>query len=103
MENQVESTIKEPIKWVEKKSWDEFRKTGLFMFINSILHAFGWALVVEVDYDKETKTETSLVKNCYPARVKYRGFDESDQAEMHKRIGNYLNNNSEELQKEASL
>lgn len=87
--------MEKPItKTVDKRTWDEFRKSGVFMFVNVILHAFGWALVVEVDYDKETKTETSLVKNCYPARVKYRGFDESDQTEMHERIANYLANNA---------
>lgn len=75
-------------KTVERRTWDEFRKTGLFMFVNTILHAFGWALVVEVD------TETSPVKNCYPARVKFRGFCEDDQTEMHERIADYLANTS---------
>lgn len=103
METEVESTVKEPIKWVEKKSWDEFRRTGLFMFINTILHVFGWALVVDVDYDKETKTETSDVKSCYPARVKFRGFAEEDQDEMHKKLAGYLKDNAPELQKEANL
>lgn len=77
-------------KVVEKSSWDEFRKTGLFMFVNTILHAFGWALVVEVEYDKEKKEETGPVTACYPARVKFRGFAEEDQTEMHERIANYL-------------
>lgn len=81
-------------KTVEKRTWDDFRKTGLFMFINTILHAFGWALVVEVDYDKETQTETSQVKNCYPARVKFRGFAEDDQTDMHVKIADYLATNS---------
>ena len=81
-------------KLVEKRTWDEFRKTGLFMFVNTILHAFGWALVVEVDYDKETQTETSLVLNCYPARIKFRGFDEDSQSDMHTKIADYLANNA---------
>ena len=34
---------------VKKKTWQEFRKTGLLWFINTILHAFGWAIVVEVE------------------------------------------------------
>lgn len=79
---------------VTKKSWQDFRDTGLFMFINSILHAFGWAIVVEVN-------ETGIITDCYPARVKFRGFDSEDQTEMHKKIGNYLKDNSEELAKEA--
>jgi hypothetical protein len=80
---------------VTKKSWNEFRETGLFVFINSILHAFGWAIVVEVD-------ESGDVKNCYPARVKYRGFTESDTEESHKRIGNYLKENAEQLAAEVN-
>lgn len=88
---------KKDIKWVEKKSWDEFRKTGLFMFANTILHAFGWALVVEID------AETDTVNTCYPARVKFRGFDHSDQSQMHKRIGQYLADNSDELKSETLL
>jgi len=80
---------------VTKKTWQDFRDTGLFMFINTILHAFGWAIVVEVDED-------GIINNCYPARVKFRGFDGDDQTEMHKKIGNYLKDNSEELAKEAA-
>jgi hypothetical protein len=79
-------------KTVEKSSWDEFRKTGLFMFVNTILHAFGWAIVVEIEYDKEKKEEIGSVTACYPARVKYRGFGEEDQTEMHERIAEYLAN-----------
>ena len=80
---------------VTKKTWQDFRDTGLFMFINTILHAFGWAIVVEID-------EGGAINNCYPARVKFRGFDGEDQTEMHKKIGNYLKDNSEELAKEAA-
>ena len=76
-------------KNVDVRSWDEFRKTGLFMFVNTILHAFGWALVVEVDNYKELG-ENAPVTKCYPARVKFRGFAEDDQAEMHERIAKYL-------------
>ena len=94
---------KEPIKWVELKSWDEFRQTGLFMFVNTILHVFGWALVVQVDYDKEKQIETGFVKDCKPARIKFRGFSESDQDEMHKRIGSYLAQNSETLKEDTLL
>lgn len=80
---------------VTKKTWQDFRDTGLFMFINTILHAFDWALVVEVD-------ERGSIKECYPARVKFRGFDGDDQTDMHKKIGAYLNDNAAELKKEAN-
>jgi len=93
---------KKDIKWVDPKSWDEFRKTGLFMFVNTLLHAFGWALVVEVDNYKELGDDAPVIK-CYPARVKFRGFDNEDQSQMHKRIGDYIFNNAKELKKEAGL
>lgn len=80
---------------ITKKTWDEFRNTGLFLFINSILHAFGWALVVVVD------EETKEVQSCFPARTTFRGFSVEDVEESHKRIGQYLKDNSEELYNET--
>jgi hypothetical protein len=72
----------------ERKTWDDFRNSGLLFYINTILHFIGWAIVVEVD------TETKLVTNCWPARVKYRGFDEKSQDEEHTKVAEYLANNS---------
>lgn len=54
-------------KMVTRKTWKEFRKSGLLWFINSMLHAFGWAIVF---YTKEDGT-----LEVYPARVRFRGFD----------------------------
>lgn len=79
---------------VNRKGWNEFRETGLFLFINSILHAFGWAIVVVLN-DKDEVIE------AYPARVKFRGFDNVDVEESHKRIGKYLKDESEDLYKET--
>lgn len=59
------------------------------MFINTILHAFGWAICVEVERYEELG-ETAPVIRCYPARVKFRGFSEKDQDQMHARIADYL-------------
>ena len=53
---------------VNKKTWKEFRDTGLLWFINTILHAFGWSIVIEY--------ENVEITDCYPARVKFRGFNE---------------------------
>lgn len=47
---------------IRKKTWEEFRDTGLFWFINMILHAFGWAIVLVKDDGK--------IIDVYPARVK---------------------------------
>jgi hypothetical protein len=84
-----------PEPMVTKKSWNEFRSTGLFMFINTILHAFGWAIVVDVN-------DKGGVIDAYPARVKFRGFDEEDQTIMHKKIGAYLKENADQLHNEAN-
>lgn len=70
------------------KSWDDFRAAGLLFFINMILHAFGWAIVIEVD------SETKLVTAIYPSRVGYRGFDEQSQTEEHIKIADYLAKNA---------
>lgn len=79
--------MEEPIKdVVTRKTWDDFRASGLLFYINTILHFMGWAIVVEVD------TETKLVTNCYPARVKYRGWDEKSQNEEHAKVAQYLAN-----------
>lgn len=73
---------------LEKKSWDEFRNTGLFLFINNILHAFGWCIVVEID------DITGDIKNTYPCRTKFRGFDNKEVDESHEKIAKYLSENA---------
>jgi hypothetical protein len=59
---------------VKKKSWDEFRKTGLFLIINQLLHVFGWCLVLQTDKDNS-------VIGVFPARSIFRGFSEDAQDE----------------------
>lgn len=54
---------------VDKKTWEEFRNSGLLWWINMILHTFGWAIVANINDRKE-------IINVYPARVKFRGFGE---------------------------
>lgn len=80
---------------VDKKGWNEFRNTGLALIINQTLHIFGWALVFEVD------EESGEVKNVYPARVKFRGFDNSDTDEAYKSVSKYMAENSDELLEET--
>jgi hypothetical protein len=78
-----------------KKEWSEFRSTGLLLFINQILHVFGWAIVFEMDGE--------TVKSVFPARVKFRGFDGSDVSESYSKITEYLMNNIQELATEAVI
>jgi len=78
---------------VAEKSWEEFRETGLFVFINSFLHIFGWSIVMEIDSGK--------ILRVYPARVKFRGFDEKSTEKAYLHITEYMNNNSSVLLDEA--
>lgn len=55
---------------MKRKSWQEFRATGMLWWVNRALHLFGWAIVVEVD-------DAGEVADAYPARVKFRGFGEA--------------------------
>ena len=78
--------MKETIK---KKTWKEFRDTGLLWWINMILHTFGWTIVYEID-DGE-------ITNVYPARTKFRGFSESSITKGFINVTNYMKNNIDDL------
>jgi len=80
---------------VHKKAWEEFRAAGLLWWINTTLHMFGWALVIEIS------DETGEIVDAYPARVKFRGFDEKSNTEGYIKVSTYLAENSETLLKEA--
>lgn len=79
---------------INEKSWKEFRESGLFWFVNSILHTFGWAFVIEFNEGEITR--------AYPARVKFRGFTEKINTDGYKKVSKYLKDNIEELEKEAN-
>ena len=78
---------------VTEKAWDEFRNAGFFVFINSFLHIFGWAIVMEIDNEK--------ISRVYPARVKFRGFNEKSIEKAYLQITEYMNKNSSILLDEA--
>jgi hypothetical protein len=78
---------------VTEKTWEEFRESGLLWWINMILHTFGWAVVFEFE-DKE------IVK-VYPARVRFRGFDESSNTDGYQKISKYMAKNVDELHNES--
>ena len=80
-------------KPVTKKSWDEFRDNGLLWFINTILHMFGWAIVVEIDNGE--------VINVYPARVTFRGFSEESATNGYQKVSKWMAENAAELLDEA--
>lgn len=79
---------------VKRISWKEFKDSGMLWWINMILHTFGLAIVFDM--------ENGEVNEVYPARVKYRGFGEKNNMEGYVKVSKYLNDNSEELLKEAA-
>lgn len=79
---------------VTRKSWEEFRESELFWFINSILHVFGWAIAIQIDNDNK-------VTDVYPSRVQFRGFDEKSNTRGYRKVTEYLKNNIDELIEEA--
>ena len=83
----------EPIKMVNRKSWDEFRNNGLLWWINMILHTLGWAIVTEIDEGK--------IIDIYPARVKFRGFGEKNNTEGYIKVSQFMKDNAKELLSEA--
>lgn len=78
---------------IEQKTWREFKESGLLWWINMILHTFGWAICFEMDGEKIT--------NVYPARVKFRGFDEKTNTEGYIKISKYIQQNADQLLKES--
>jgi hypothetical protein len=79
---------------IEEKSWKEFKESGLFWWINMVLHTFGWAIVVEME-------EGGEIKRAYPARVKFRGFNEESNTDGYIKVSEYIKENIEQLASEA--
>lgn len=79
---------------LKRKDWNEFRNTGLFLLLNQFLHIFGWAIVLNI--------ENGVVIECYPARVKFRGFDEKSSTEAYERISKYMSENGKQLHDEIA-
>ena len=79
---------------VTKKTWKEFRDSKMLWCANRILHLFGWAIVVEFD-DGE-------IVNAYPARVKFRGFDNKSEQEGFAGLADFVAENADELRREAN-
>ena len=87
--------MKREEEMVQKKSWYLFRDNGLLWFINTILHMFGWAIVYEID------DITGDIIGVYPARVKYRGFDEESNTAGYIKVSEFMAAHADELLKEA--
>ena len=80
---------------VKEKSWKEFQESGMLWMANTILHVFGWSIVVDQD------EVTGDIICAYPARVKYRGFTHETNTKGYIKTANYMKENAEEILKEA--
>lgn len=85
--------MKNDKKMVERISWDEFRETGLLLFVNSFLHIFGLSIVVEI--------QDGAVVNAYPARCRFRGFDTGTVEKAHGQLAEYIWLNAVEFTQDA--
>lgn len=90
--NLLVKLFKEDDILIKRSSWSEFRDTGLLWLINSILHLFGWCIVIERD-------DNNNFTGAYPAKTDFRGFSEKSNTKNYKKITEYMIDNSAELLK----
>lgn len=79
---------------IERKSWKEFRESGLLWFVNRTLHLFGWSIVVCVNDDEE-------IEEVYPAKVVFRGFSEQDEEKGFRALSEHMKENIDDIVKDA--
>lgn len=77
-----------------RTSWDDFKRNGFLWAVNSFLHLFGYAIVLQY--------ENGEIVGAYPARVKYRGFSENINSAGYIAVSKYMAANASELLEEAS-
>lgn len=93
-ENNLDERKRSEKKMINKKTWEEFRNSGLLWWINMVLHTFGWAICCEIEKD-------GSISDVYPARAKFRGFDEKTNTEGYIKVSSYLVQESKKLLEEA--
>tara|TARA_R110000782_G_scaffold65882_1_gene133942 strand:+ start:833 stop:1078 length:246 start_codon:yes stop_codon:yes gene_type:complete len=79
---------------IDKKSWAEFRESGLLWVVNRTLHLFGWSIVIEMDGEDFV--------SVYPARVTFRGFSEKTETDGFIKVSEYLEKNIAEIKQESA-
>lgn len=88
MSEPITTPIKESKPMLMEVEWTFFRNTGALWFANRFLHLFGLVLVAEVETDAMNGLEQ--VKRVYPARTRFRGFDEASETEGFGKLSRYL-------------
>lgn len=79
---------------VDRREWAEFKRHGLLWLANRTLHLFGWAIVFTVEAN-------GAITEVYPARVKWRGFD--DESETWPALAKWNRENAQALEDECNL
>ncbi len=87
--------IEPDTKMLEKKTWMDFKESGLLWFINRTLHLFGWSICLYLDDDG------NLIE-AYPARCKFRGFPEKSEREGFEDLTGYLKQNINSIEGDLS-
>ena len=95
LDKQISELTKDDEPMIKEVTLDEFRSTGLAMYVNQILHIFGYA--IGFDVDEKTKEATRMI----PLRVKFRGFSEDSINRNYEKLARYMKDHSEDLYKEA--
>lgn len=80
---------------INRKSWKDFRDSGMSWLVNRTLHLFGWSLMYSTD------RKTGEILEVFPARVNLRGFKEEFETEGFIKISEYMKENAEDLLSEA--
>lgn len=96
MENKTEyktETETKEVEMITKRTWEEFRSSGLLWLVNTMLHVFGWSLVFQFEGEK--------VIGVFPARVKFRGFSNDVNTNSYINLSEYMAKNADDLLKEA--
>lgn len=81
---------------ITKKTWKEFQDAGLLWWVNRLLHLCGWVIVFEL----ESKTSNKIIE-VYPARCKFRGFNNECETEGFIKLTTHLSKIIRELKKEV--
>jgi len=79
---------------IEKISWEKFRECGALWFVNTVLHLFGLAIVVDIEDD-------GTISDAYPAECKFRGFDEDTNDKGYRNLTEYIVENKDRLLKDT--
>ena len=73
----------------KKSTWKEFRESGFLWLVNTILHAFGWVIVLTIDEKGDYI--------AYPYKTKWRGFSQSSNDRGYKNISYYMRDHMDEI------